>query len=134
MGLLALEPGRKCWVAWRMESCSSRWAHWAAWAARTSEALWGRPSCAQGKLQHYWGQDPRLELVESSKVLPYRAEPLYDLARYHSAMSATPGCPPSPLPGATPLNETCALMHIAAAFHYARRAAALPLPSAVSHP
>lgn len=89
---------------------------------------------AQGKLQRYWGQDPRLEFIESSKVLPYRSEPLYDLAHYHAAMSATAGCPPSPLLGATPLNDSCALIHSAAAFHYARRAAGLPLPSAVRHP
>ena len=88
----------------------------------------------QGKLQRYWGQDPRLELIESSQVLPYRAEPLYDLAHFHSAMSATSACPASPLPGATPMNDTCALIHIVAAFHYIRRAAALPIPTAVSHP
>ena len=88
----------------------------------------------QGKLQRYWGLDPRLELIESSKVLSYRAEPLYDLAHYHSAMSATSNCPASPLPGAMPMNDTCALVHIAAAFHYIRRAAALPIPMAVSHP
>ena len=75
-----------------------------------------------------------MELIASSKVLPYRAEPLYDLAHYHSAISATAGCPPSPLPGAMPLNDTCALLHIVAAYHYARRAAKLPIPTAVSHP
>ena len=88
----------------------------------------------QGKLLRYWGQDPRAELVASSKVLPYRAEPLYDLAQYHAVMSATAGCPRSPAPGATPSTETCGLLHIAAAYHYARRAAALPIPAVVSHP
>jgi len=76
--------------------------------------------------------DPRVELLEASKILTYRAEPLYDLAQYHSVMSGTLGCPPDLIPGDTPLNSTCAIQHNAAAFHYARRAAALPTPTVVS--
>ena len=86
----------------------------------------------QGRLQRYWGVDPRAELLEASKILTYRAEPLYDLAQYHSIMSGTLGCPPNLIPGDTPLNRTCAIRHNAAAFHYARRAAALPTPTVVS--
>ena len=50
----------------------------------------------QGKLQRYWGQDPRLELIESSKVLPYRAEPLYDLAHFPLGHVGHLGLPSEP--------------------------------------
>ena len=63
-----------------------------------------------------------------------RAEPLYDLASYHSFMAGNTGCPPGRIPGDTTTNSTCALLQIAAAFVYAKKAAALPLPAVVCFP
>ena len=64
--------------------------------------------------------DPRPDFLAASRVQPERAEPYLWMAwHHHRAMDACPGGPDQ---------AVCWLRERAAAYHYAKRAAALDMP------
>ena len=78
----------------------------------------------QGRIKHdrmpVGIADPRPDFLAAHRLYPIRAEPLIWLCWHHHKLmdSCTAG----------PGQHTCWVRHRAAAYHYARKAAALPMP------
>ena len=78
----------------------------------------------QGRIKHdrmpVGSADPRPDFLAAHRLYPARAEPLIWLCWHHHKLmdNCTAG----------PGQHTCWVRHRAAAYHYARKAAALPMP------
>jgi hypothetical protein len=78
----------------------------------------------QGRIKHDRlppGTDPRPDFLKAHRLFPARAEPLIWLCwHHHKLMDACPR--------GNAGTEVCWLRERIAAYHYARKAAALPMP------
>ena len=78
----------------------------------------------QGRIKHdrmpVGSADPRPDFLAAHRLYPIRAEPLIWLCWHHHKLmdNCTAGA----------VQHTCWVRHRAAAYHYARKAAALPMP------
>jgi hypothetical protein len=82
------------------------------------------PTWVQGRIKHDRlppGTDPRPDFLKAHRLFPARAEPLIWLCwPHHKLMDACPR--------GNAGTEVCWLRERIAAYHYARKAAALPMP------